>query len=73
MHDSDKYPGQSAISTLPARADGAAARLGQQGRSSSERRGAVVQDAKGSKEQSSAAAPSPACTPRAVVPSDLIP
>ena len=43
---------QIAISTLPARADGAAAGSGQQGRSSSEGRGAVVQDAEGSKQQS---------------------
>ena len=42
---------QNAISTLPARADGAAAGSGQQGRSSSEGRGAVVQDAEGSKQQ----------------------
>ena len=42
---------QIAISTLPARADGAAAGSGQQGRSSSEGRGAVVQDAEGSKQQ----------------------
>lgn len=38
---------QIAISTLPARADGAAAGSGQQGRSSSEGRRAVVQDAEG--------------------------
>ena len=44
---------QNAISTLPARADGAAAGSGQQGRSSSEGRGAVVQDAEGSKQQPS--------------------
>ena len=73
---------QNAISTLPARADGAAAGSGQQGRSSSEGRGAVVQDAEGSKQQPSkerlrghtvgvVEAPSPACKPRAVVRSDL--
>lgn len=73
---------QIAISTLPARADGAAAGSGQQGRSSSEGRGAVVQDAEGSKQQPSKErvrghiagvdeAHSPACKPRAVVRSDL--
>jgi hypothetical protein len=66
---------QIAVSTLSARADGAA-----QGRGSREvvirTRGAVVQDAEGSKQQRPAGAceaPSPACKPRAVVRSDFEP